>query len=153
MINNNRVAICPALFVALVLGIGAVLLLLNVTLIIFPIILWIALGFAVIILIVVVVILTMPTSGNSAVIIRSLVREGNFLIISILGTILTAAVALAIQALLVAGTTSIAVIALVFLFGFFFGGLLASVYFFLSCVFSRLATGSNCTNTTTIRVN
>lgn len=155
MVNNNRFWNCPAVLFALALGVGAVLLLINVASVIFPIILWIALGFAILILVVVIAILAMPTSGNSSIVMRSLIREGSVIIISILGTFLTASVALAIQELLVAGTTSAAIIALIFLFGFFFGELIASVYFFLIRVFNRLDggnTNNSCTTTNTIRL-
>jgi len=100
------------------------------------VLLWVGLAVAVLLLVAVLYIVTRTGNSSPTPIARCLFEYGNFLAISIIGTIITAAIALALSALLVPTVTTFPVLALVFLFGFFFGGMLISLLFVLICVFS-----------------
>lgn|GEM_PF-4328977 len=115
------------ILLALIVGIILDVILYYVASAALPVLLWIGLGLAGIALILVFYMVT--RSGNSAPtpIARCLLDAGNFLIASIVGTILTAGIALALPALLAAGAGSLPMLALVFLFGFFLGGLLGAL--------------------------
>lgn len=112
---------------AIIIGIAIASILYYIPAAVITILLWIGLGLAVLLLISLLYIVT--RTGNSAPtpIARCLIEDGNFFAVSIIGTIITAAVALALSALLVAATTSLPILLLIFLFGFFFGGMLISL--------------------------
>ena len=120
----------PVIF-AVILGIALAAILYYVTGAALTVILWIGIGISALLISILLISLLFGT-GGSREIERALNNYGWFFIICVIGTLIIAAILLTLQTLLVAGSTSLTIIALVFLFGFFLGGTLATLAYVIA---------------------
>ena len=127
---------CFPIVFAAIIGIAAAAILYFVEGAALDLLFWIGLGIAVLLLIAM-LFLSIQSGRYNFPIQRCISEDGGFFIVSIIGTIITAAFSLALTILLVPTTTVLPMLILIFLFGFFFGGMLLSLLFILLSIVVR----------------
>lgn len=127
MYRNRAYSPLPVIF-AVILGIALAAILYYVTSAVLTVILWVGIGISELLILILLIRLLFGTGGPWEIE-RIFSSYGRFFIICVIGTFIISAIALTLQALVVGGTSSLPIIALIFLFGFFLGGMLATLVY------------------------